>query len=423
MDQATMPMVARMMRNGMAVDRDHFRALNLLFDHEKAELVDRIEAATGRRINPGSGDQVADLLFKHLGLGTGRRLLSTDTGARLSTDRHQLEMLSGEHPAVRWIMDWRERDKLQGTFSEALLGWAVPENGCWRVHTTIKHTRASTGRYSSEDPDLQNIPVRTALGREIRNGFIAPPGCRLVSIDLSQIEMRVAAHDSQDPALMRVFREGRDIHTETAMSVFNLPADRVDRMEHRYPCKRVGFGVLYLVSAQGLKVQMDSEYVGISAAGESQWSLTRCQELIDGWYRAYPRVRDYQELQFTRARRWGRVWDMFGRWRDIPEVRSAVPRVVNEGLRAAGNMPVQAGAAGVIKLGMIALTPILADMRANGVHVEELMQIHDELILEVEEDAAEAVAEIGREVLETVCPLRVPVEATAKSGLRWGDLE
>lgn len=431
LDLLPVPLIRRMQRTGMAIDRDHFRELSSELAVEMAELEKDVAghvppaklhefAAAGGEWNVNSPEQVAKLLFDVLGIGMGEQLKRTASG-RISTGRKQLEKIKGDHPVVQKIIDYRERAKLRNTYCDKLPGMARwhPAGDCWcglrhlgetwRVHTEIATTRTETGRLASRKPNLSNVPQRTDLGARVRLGFISSPGYLLVSRDFNQIELRDLAHCSRDRFMLNIYAQGGDIHLATAIAAFGVPKDQIDKLKHRLPAKTVNFGICYGLTAEGLQAQLT--FMGLP------WDRDRCQGFIDSWYDLYPSVRDYMDLQRYRARRYGFVWDLFGRVRMVPEVRSIHSWIREAGLRQAGNMPIQALAAGQMKLTMGALEPWSNAHR----DVHPLMTIHDQLLVEVPEDRAEAVSEelapYFNDVMGGLC--RVPITSDGEVMSRW----
>jgi DNA polymerase I len=376
--------------------------------------------------NIGSPDMVAHLLFKHLQVQGTSPIELTPTRKRESTSDDILELFA-KHPVVSLILEWRELDKIRGTYAEPLQLMADSDS---RIHTRFNPTVASTGRLSSSEPNLQNIPVRSEIGKRIRLAFIPRPGCVLVSNDLSQIEMRWAAHGSGDPTMIEVFFKKQDIHTQTACGIFSrdynwvVAQEKADpawykkwKAEERSPSKNLGFGVLYGLTPPGLKRNIFNE-----SGGKVDWTEEKCAEFINKFFTVYPRLRELIDLQYRRAQRYAMVWDAFGRPRLVPEGRSCHTRIRNEGLRKAGNHYEQSSAQGTIKLAMAELVPVYQEMHQSFTCVP-LLQIHDELISEVDQYYAQEVAGEISQVMSGASPLDVPVESSSDYGERWGDLK
>ena len=434
LDMAALPMIEAMNRTGILISPARFAKVDRDMAVEEDRILAEIHASAGRPLNPESGDQVASLLFDELGLSHAAMRM-TPTKDRYSTSQDTLSGLRGQHPLVDLILDHRELRKLRTTYTLPLPGMAGPDG---RVRTTFKATTARTGRLASENPNCQNIPVRGEWGLKIRSGFVARPGCLLVSSDLSQIEMRMAAHESLDVALMRVFWDRLDIHTVTAIALFRLDGHQIlglleaekagtltwqqeialkaFRHEYRLPAKTLGFAVLYGVTAKGLQVQ-------ILAAGGPLLDLEDCEAYIHRWFEVYEGVLTWMGVQWGRARRYEMTWDQFGRHRYVPEVKSVHPRVQAEGLRQAGNHPIQSGAQGIIKTAMHELGALVSYFRSYHEICDPLLQIHDEVITECGQAIAQDYAEMSRAVLSSCVPLEVPVEASADVAEDWGALK
>jgi DNA polymerase-1 len=344
---------------------------------------------------------------------------------------------------VRTVLNYREIAKLRNTYTgpipRLMTQWS---DG--RLRTVFKATRTATGRLSSGDrakgyPNMQNIPVRGEWGKLVRMAFLAAPGNVLVGADLSQIEMRMAAHLSGDNAMCEIFRQGLDIHNKTACALFKLAVDRINYLEakaqddgltpeeakewkhfrsnQRAPAKNLGFGVLYGLTAEGLRAN-------IMAEGGPELSLEECEKYIAEWFAAYPGIKEWMELQYSRARRYGMVWDLVGRIRPIPDIKSQLQEKMSNGLRDAGNMPVQSGAQAVIKLAMAELTPIVLYYQSfKDVTCLPLLQIHDELISECSRNISEEFAYTCRNVMRNAVELIVPVDSSADIAERWGELK
>lgn len=439
-DMGALPMVLEMNRRGMMVDVGHFRRLGERFEAGYEELVGRIESLAGWRCNPSSGDQVARLLFDELKLqvpGGGRM---TKSQSRLSTDDETLSSLLAQHEVVGLICKARELRKLKGTYCDPIPSFVGPDG---RVRTTLKMYTARTGRLSSEEPNLQNIPVRSEEGRLIRAGFVAAPGRVLVSHDLSQIEMVWAAELSGDGIMREVYERGEDLHTRTACALFRLDYEatrplwakykkgelekgtrewesmRSFEMDKRLPAKTLGFAILYGVTPQGLQTQ-------ILAAGGPLFAVEECESYIARWFDLFGGVREWMELQYSRVRRYGMTWTALGRPRLIPEIRSALEGVRNKALRQAGNHPIQGTAGDHLKLAMAEILdgPVAYFRSYSGVVCDPLLQIHDELIFELTPDIVDDfnlwVSEIMR---RAVRPMSVAVGSSCSTADNWGGLK
>lgn len=444
LDHGAMPMVADMHRYGIRVDLPLLRSIQSEVSTLKLNLESQLHSIIGNAysdsngkthtpFNIGSPDHVARLLFHHLQVQGKSPVPMTKKGKRETTNDETLSLF--KHPACKIILDWREADKLENTY---ILPLQLKADSDSRVHTKFNYTVAATGRLSSSNPNLQNIPTRTELGKKIRYAFIASRGRVLVSADASQIEMRVAAHRSQDPVMMEAFRRNEDIHTRTTCNVFGLdyattmqlqaavesgkatPA-QVSAYKHfkqfqRLPCKTVGFGVLYGQTPEGLQTSLATEGV--------IWTLEQCSDLITNkFFGVYSALLAMLQRDYTRVRRYAMSWDYFGRVRLVPEARSSHRRIAEEGIRKAGNHPEQAGAQGHIKLAMAYLNPFMQDLTAHGDPVWPLLQIHDEIIAECEPVIAPDVAYEMAASISGSCPLSIPVLSSSDVAERWGELK
>lgn len=354
-------------------------------------------------INPSSTQQIAKLLYD-LGLTHSRTA---------STDSHALDKIRTKHPIVNLITDYRELKKLKGTYSKKLPLYADENN---IIKSRINTIKTATGRLSVQEPPLQTIPMRTETGRKIKRAFVAPPGCVMLSSDYSQIEMRLTAHDSQDKTMIDIFNSEQDIHTKTASWIFNKPEQEIDPQLERYPCKRVGFGVIYGISGAGLSDILRAEGL--------DFSERYCDDLIKAWFKIYPGVKRLMEMCQYNAIKDGLVRDFCGRYRLIPGAKSALSYIKNEALRQAVNVPAQSGAGQIIKEAMRLLYEINDDLTQGGKYiVQPVMQIHDDLLYYVSEDIVEETALIIKSVMENAIKLSVPVRVDQKYGYNWLEMK
>ncbi len=389
------PVLARMEDAGLGVDTTVLAGLAEELGAEMTRLRGEIVDLAGVGFNVDSPKQLGEILFDKLGLPTGKR---TKTG--YSTDAKVLVSLAASYPICTKVLEYREMAKLKSTYIDALPR-LVGEDG--RLHTTFNQTVAATGRLSSRNPNLQNIPVRTALGQRIRAAFIpARAGDVIVSADYSQIELRILAHLSEDAALIAAFTSGEDFHTETAARVFGVAPQEVTP-EHRRRAKAVNFGIVYGISAHGL-----SESLGIARP--------EAQAMIDRYFSAYPGVREYMDRTVTEAHRSGYAVTMLGRRRPIPELRSTNHNLRGFGERTAMNHPMQGTAADIMKLAMVTVD---AQMREQGFQGRMVLQVHDELVFEAPEAEVERLAEMVHEEMENVVTLAVPIDAHVSWGKDW----
>jgi len=398
------PVLLGMERAGIALDRAVLAEMSGRAAEDIARLEEALYVLADERINLNSGPQVARVLFEKLRLRTGRR---TKTG--FSTDQAVLEELAAEHPFPRLLLDYRELSKLKSTYLDALPAEAdrAPADGRsdGRVHTTFHQAGAATGRLSSSDPNLQNIPFRTPQGRAIRRAFVARPGSLLVGADYSQIELRLLAHLSEDPALIEAFASGEDVHASTARRIFGVPEGELDPAL-RARAKIVNFGVLYGMGARRLADQM-----GIG--------LAEAEDFIRHYFAVYARVREFLDRTVEEARERGWVQTLKGRRRYLPDLASPNGGRRSLAERAAINTPIQGSAADLMKLAMIRVDDALKRRRPSA---RLLLQVHDELLLECPAADAEAVAALTRAEMQGCLPLRVPLEVSVGVGPTWFDV-
>jgi DNA polymerase I len=389
------PVLARMEADGIGVDLEALAVLDSEFGTEIARLEDEIYASVGHQFTIGSPKQLGDILFEELRLPKGKR---TKTG--YSTDASVLEELVGVHPVIQPVLDWRIYTKLRSTYVEAL-PTLIADDG--RLHTTFHQAVAATGRLSSSDPNLQNIPIRTPLGRRIRRAFVAgSPDTTLVAADYSQIELRIIAHVAGDENLKSAFARKADIHRETAATVLGKPAAEITADE-RSMAKMVNFGLAYGMSDYGLSTR-----AGISREA--------AQAFINSYFAAYSGISYYMLHIKDTARRQGFVTTLLGRKRYIPELHAANGALRGAGERMAINMPIQGTAADIVKIAMIRLADRLS---AEGFKARMLLQVHDELLLEVPLDEVDRLIPVLRETMEGALPLDVPLTVDVKVGRDW----
>ncbi|MHA7969284.1 DNA polymerase I [Rhizobium sp. CAU 1783] len=405
LERPLVPVLADMEERGISIDRQILSRLSGELGQKAAAFEDEIYELAGERFNVGSPKQLGDILFGKMGLPGGSK---TKTG-QWSTSAQVLEDLAAEGaPLPRKIVDWRQLTKLKSTYTDALPGYVHPQTK--RVHTSYSLAATTTGRLSSSEPNLQNIPVRTAEGRKIRTAFIATPGHKLLSADYSQIELRVLAHVAEIPQLRQAFADGVDIHAMTASEMFGVPVEGMPS-EVRRRAKAINFGIIYGISAFGLANQLGIER---SEAGD----------YIKKYFERFPGIKDYMESTKAFARENGYVETIFGRRAHYPEIKSSNPsmRAFNE--RAAINAPIQGSAADIIRRAMIKIEPVLAGA-GLGERVRMLLQVHDELIFEVEDEAIEAAMPIIVETMEHAAmpaiAMRVPLKVDARAAHNWDE--
>jgi DNA polymerase I len=390
--------LARMERTGVLVDPAFLRALGNEFGRRLTELEREAHTLAGGPFNLDSPKQLQQVLFERLAIPVVRK---TPTG-QPSTAEDVLEELSATHPLPKLILEYRGLAKLRGTYTEALAAQVHPKTG--RIHTSYHQAVAATGRLSSSDPNLQNIPIRTPEGRRIRQAFIAPPGCVIMAADYSQIELRIMAHLSGDPGLLRAFAEGRDVHEATAAEMFGVEPAAVTG-EQRRAAKAINFGLMYGMSAFGLAARLD---VGRADA----------QQYIDRYFDRYPGVRRYMDETRAQARAQGYVETVEGRRLYLPDIRSRNKQSQQYAERAAINAPMQGTAADIIKRAMIAVDHWI---QASAAPATLVMQVHDELVLEVREDAVAAVQTEVTALMMGAAHLRVPLNVGVGVGRNWDE--
>ncbi|MCX8052166.1 MAG: DNA polymerase I [Armatimonadetes bacterium] len=391
------PILAEMELTGVAVDVEQLEALSITLDIDIRETERRIYEMAGEKFNIGSTKQLQTILFEKMGLTAAKK---TKTG--FSTSAAALEEMAADHPIIGEILNWRELTKLKSTYADALPKLINPETG--RIHTSLNQTVTATGRLSSSDPNLQNIPIRTELGREIRKAFVASEGNILVSADYSQIELRILAHFTNDENLVRAFENDEDIHSATACVIFNCsPSEVTPEMRRR--AKTINFAVIY-----GMADFTLGRVLGISTH--------EAREYIATYFAKMPGVKAYVEETIATARERGYVTTLFGRRRYVPDIHSSNYNIRMNAERAAVNMPVQGTAADLMKIGMIRVRQSLGDTNARM-----LLQVHDELLFECPPSEAERVAQIARNGMGGAHNMRVPLKVDVKAGKNWAEMK
>ncbi len=393
------PVLYRMEKKGVRIDTAVLDSLSRKFAAELERVGEQIYSLAGRRFNVNSPKQLGEVLFKDLGMPIP---VKYGKGKAISTAQDVLEGLAEKHEVPRLVLEFRHLSKLKSTYIDSLPLLADSES---RVHTTFQAAATATGRLSSVNPNLQNIPIRTELGREIRAAFVAAPGTQLLSADYSQIELRLLADFSDDPLLVRAYQQNEDIHTLTASEVFGVAAETMDK-ETRNRAKAVNFGIVYGISPFGLAAQL-----GIPQA--------EARAYIDRYFARYQGVKAFIEKTLDDTRREGAVRTLFGRVRPIPDITSRNPNARGFAERTAVNTPLQGTAADLIKLAMIALDRKLAERKLK---TRMVLQVHDELLFEVPADEAKEVEELVRAEMEGVIKLKVPLVAHIGFGPNWRDL-
>ena len=394
------PVLAKMERAGMLVDPDRLRSLSEGLATQITEVERSIRDLAGdETFNIGSPMQLSHVLFDVMGLPT-KGLKKTKRGY-YSTNAKVLSDLARDHEIVRLILDWREKSKIKSTYLDTL---GPLRRGDGRVHTTYNQTITATGRLSSSDPNLQNIPTRSELGRTVKTAFSAGEGSVFLAVDYSQIELRLLAHLSGDEHLVRAFNEGEDFHAETAARVFGVPVSEVTP-DLRSRAKAVNFGIVYGQQAYGLSQSLHI-------------SMAEARDMIDRYYEAYPGVRTFLDNVVARAKQTGYAETMYGRRRHIPELKAKTPQLRGFGERTAMNHPMQGTAADIIK---IAMARVSRRLEEEGFAAHMILQVHDELDFECPVDEVERLTAMVRDVMEHVVDLRVPLIAEASTGITWAD--
>ncbi len=394
------PVLFRMEQAGVRIDKTMLGSFSQQLSSDIERVAERVYTLAGRRFNINSPKQLGEVLFKEMGLPPPPSRGKTKA---VSTAQDVLEKLSEEHEVVRQVLEFRQLSKLKSTYVDALPQLADADS---RVHTTFQAAATATGRLSSINPNLQNIPTRTELGRQIRAAFTAAPGTQLLSADYSQIELRLLAHFSADPLLVDAYRTGKDIHTITASEVFGVPAETMDK-ETRNRAKAVNFGIVYGISAFGLAAQL-----GIPQA--------EARAYIDRYFARYQGVKAFIERTLAETRTQGFARTLFGRTRPIPDLESRNPNQRGFAERTAVNTPLQGTAADLIKLAMISIDRKLTERKLKA---RMILQVHDELLFEAPMDETEAVAALVRAEMEGVVQLSVPLEVHLATGPNWRDME
>ncbi len=399
-DLPLVPVLYRMERAGIRVNLGALDELSTRFGAEITRVSETIYELSGRRFNVNSPKQLGEVLFNHMGLP---KPLIYGKGKKISTAQDVLENLAEEHEVASLVIEFRHLAKLKSNYVDALPLLVDRES---RVHTTFNAASTATGRLSSVNPNLQNIPIRTELGREIRAAFVAAPGFRLLSADYSQIELRLMAHFSQDPLLVDAYQHDRDIHTLTASEVFGVPQENMDK-HVRARAKAVNFGIVYGISAFGLAAQL-----GIPQS--------EAKVYIERYFERYQGVRGFIDKTIAETRQTGSVRTYFGRMRPIPDIESRNANQRGFAERTAVNTPLQGTAADLIKLAMITIDRRLSEEKLR---TRMVLQVHDELLFEVPEDETQAVTSLVKESMENVVQLEVPIVADLAFGENWRDVK
>ncbi len=407
MDEVEMPLIpvlAGMEMTGVLLDLPLFENLSRELTQRMAGIEKQVFEAVGGSFNINSTQQLSDILFNRLRLEPPDRSRKTASG-HYSTSADILDSLSGKHPVVDWVIEHRELSKLKSTYVDALP--AAVDSHTGRVHTSYSQTGAVTGRLSSSNPNLQNIPIRTEEGRRVRNGFIAAGGNVLLSVDYSQIELRIVAHMAQDQAMLAAFRAGQDIHAATAAAIYNVPLDQVTK-EMRRHAKSINFGLIYGMSAFGL-------------TRSTELTLAESQDFVEAYFRRFPGIKKYLDGIRELARKQGYVETLLGRRRYFPALKSGTNYALrSREEREAINSPIQGTAADIMKIAMLQIPPAL---EKSGLQARILLQVHDELVLEVPRRELEKTASVVQETMSAAYRMDIPLLTEARSGPNWGEME
>jgi DNA polymerase-1 len=398
-DEIEVPLVrvlAHMEHAGVGVDADELRRLRDKLNAEVDDLRQQVYDDAGTEFNVNSTPQLREILFDKLGLSPQKR---TKTG--YSTDASSLEKLAGQHPIIEHLLAYREVEKLRSTYGDGLLAEVATDG---RIHATFNQTVARTGRLSSDQPNLHNIPVRSEIGREFRKAFVPAPGCELLVADYNQIELRCIAHLAQDPGLIESFRSGRDIHTETASRVFGVEPGAVT-IEQRSKAKMVSYGLAYGMEAYGLgqRLNIPTEEAAL---------------ILAAYFEAFPSVKEYMERTVAEARERGYTETLFGRRRQIPELSSPNYRIRQAGERQAMNAGIQGLAADVFKVALVRLTAALEELQMDS---QLILQVHDEVLLDVPPAEHDRAAKVVVDTMTGAVELSVPLEVNLAFGPTWAD--
>ncbi|GAP22555.1 DNA polymerase I [Leptolinea tardivitalis] len=406
MDEIEMPLLpilADMEQTGIGLDTNFLKTMSRELTERLKEIERNVQEGVGYPFNLNSTQQLSTALFTTLKLEPPDKRKTTASG-HYSTSADVLELLRGKHPVVDLILEHRELSKLVSTYIEALPQQVNPQTR--RVHTSYNQTGSVTGRLASSEPNLQNIPTRTELGRKIRHAFIADPGWLLLSIDYSQIELRIVAHMAHDEAMLAAFHAGQDIHAATAAAIYNIPLSEVTKEQRRH-AKAINFGLIYGMSAFGLSRGTDL-------------TLAEAEDFVAAYFRQFPGVKNYLDGLRKQAARQGYVETMLGRRRYFPNLRNQMnPNLRNREEREAINAPIQGTAADIMKLAMIKVPPALAEAKLQA---KLILQVHDELVLECPEGELIDTGKIVMQTMESAYPLSIPLLTEAKYGQNWEDM-
>ena len=406
LDEIDMPLtavLAEMEMTGALIDTKFFGEMSKELAARLNEIEKEIFGHVGKTFNINSPQQLSDVLFNHLRLEPPDKGRKTTTGF-YSTSADVLDSMRGQHPVLDFILEHRELSKLKSTYVDALPAAVDANTG--RVHTSYSQIGAVTGRLSSNNPNLQNIPIRTETGRRVRNGFIADKGNLLLSVDYSQIELRIVAHMAQDEAMLAAFRAGEDIHATTAAAVYDIPLDDVTKDMRRH-AKAINFGLIYGMSAFGL---MHS--TGLT--------LAESEDFVKAYFKKFPGIKKYLDGIRRDAAEIGYVETLLGRRRYFPALQTKTNvQLKNREEREAINAPIQGTAADIMKIAMLKIPPALKNA---GLSAKMLLQVHDELVLEVPKKEINETAKVVQETMANAYPMSIPLDTEARAGISWGEM-
>lgn len=398
------PVLLKMEQEGISLDIDFFKRFSAEIGERLRLIEDEVHQAVGHAFNLNSTQQLSKVLFEDLKLEPPDRNKRTSSG-HFSTSAAVLDELKGQHVVVDLLLEYRELSKLKSTYLDALPQQINPRDN--RVHTSFNQTGSVTGRLASSDPNLQNIPTRTETGRQVRLGFIAAPGHRLLSVDYSQIELRIVAHMSGDEAMLKAFRDGQDIHATTAAAIYDLPLEQVTKEQRRH-AKAINFGLIYGMSAFGLSRSTDL-------------TLGEAENFVRDYFEHFPGVKKYLDQIRVLAARQGYVETMLGRRRYFPNLANPLNQMMrNREEREAINAPIQGTAADIMKIAMIRVQRALEESASRA---RMILQVHDELVLEVPENEIALTSQLVRGIMEAAYKLDIPLLTEARSGVNWGSMQ
>jgi DNA polymerase-1 len=402
-----MPLIkvlSEMEMNGIALDSAFLGKMSGELEERMAELAGDIFERVGSEFNLNSTQQLSDALFNKLGLAPPEGTRKTASG-HYSTAAGVLEELKDKNPVVEMVLEHRELAKLKSTYVDALPGQINPETG--RVHTSYAQTGSVTGRLASTDPNLQNIPIRTELGRMVRHAFVAPPGCLLLGVDYSQVELRIVAHMADDQAMIEAFNADQDIHATTASAIYGVPLEVVSSAQRRH-AKAINFGLIYGMSAFGL-------------TRTTELTLAEAEDFVEAYFTQFPGVKSFLDDLKVQARQQEYVETLLGRKRYFPGLGTQTNQLIrNRQLREAINAPIQGTAADIMKVAMLDVAEALAKSKLEA---RMMLQVHDELVLECPEAQVPEIAKLVKKKMSAAYKLKVPLKTDARAGVNWGKMK